>query len=89
MLKISSQNKQKNIDFGFQNWSFFWRFWHPGSWCPARSQSQKNSKRYRFSYQKITKKQSEKQEIELSGIEFLFDLFEGLADCAQRLNKVN
>ena len=32
-------------------------------------------KKYRFSQQKVTKKQSEKQEIELSGIEFLFDLF--------------
>ena len=90
MLKISSQNKPKNLDFGLQNGLVFWRFWHPkstseGSWSPARSQNLKNSKNI-FSHQKISKKQSEKQEIELSGIEFSFDLFEGLADCAQRLN---
>ena len=91
MLKISSQNEQTNLDLGVQNGLVFWRFWHPkstseGSWSPARSQNLKISKNV-YLLIKNHKKQSEKQEIELSGIECSFNLFEGLADCAQRLSK--
>jgi hypothetical protein len=53
MLKISSQNKIKNLDFGLKNELLFWRFWQPkstseGSWSPARSQNLENKKNTYF-----------------------------------------
>jgi hypothetical protein len=56
---------------------------------PSSEPKPETSRKYLFPYQQITKKQVEKQEIGLSGIEFVFDLFGSLADCAQRLNKLS
>ena len=60
MLKISSQNETKNLDFRLQNGLGFWRFWHrkstsEGSWSPARSQNLENPKNIIFLIKKSQK----------------------------------